>query len=464
MAASRRMITAAFLLSFAASGAFGEDTPKIAEVRALLREAAGLVPQIDAIQQPSAASNIARQQVLAGDLPAALETVHALKRPPGSAPPDGFAYTGIAATLATQGKWQLAMDLVHDLPADDSKAVVYLTLAQSLAAHKDFEHALLVAQSILTMPNPSRFADTLVAVSNRQFEAGDPESAAATLHEALDVIEHEQSASGINASGWYTDTIERLMSAGNISAASSVLERLFTALAKEKDPRGKELLLRSLAQSQARIGDFAGALSTADRLAEPTQHKTTLLAIATEQARQGDTVNARRLVADLRFDPWPDFFMAELAKALSKSGDNVNALAMIKARSAPKDRAYAFAFLALDQAERKDSFASLTATLAMEDARLAGDAVNPSVLEFIAVTRGVLGDFSGARQLLLELKDEHSVWPLWNLTEQLVAAGRSGEALALANAQQFPQARAYALLGAASAMWEQIEAARDKKR
>jgi hypothetical protein len=149
----------------------------------------------------------------------------------------------------------------------------------------------------------------------------------------------------------------------------------------------------------------------------------------------------------------------EFAYALSKGGDSVSALDMIKGMTDPKDRAYAFAQLALQQAEEKNGRAALTSILAMEDARQAGDAVSPFVFELTAVTRGILGDFPGARQILTELKEGHSVWPLWNLTEQLVEAGRKGEAVALAHAQEFPRARAYALLGTATTLLDQIEAA-----
>jgi len=109
----------------------------------------------------------------------------------------------------------------------------------------------------------------------------------------------------------------------------------------------------------------------------------------------------------------------------------------IKRIREPGDRAYAFAQLALQQAERKDGAAVLAVVLAMEDARRAGDAVNPFAFEIIAVARGILGDFPGALQIVSELKDGHSVWPLWNLTEQLVAAGRKSDAVAIARAQEF---------------------------
>jgi hypothetical protein len=76
------------------------------------------------------------------------------------------------------------------------------------------------------------------------------------------------------------------------------------------------------------------------------------------------------------------------------------------------------------------------------------------------VTRADLGDFPGALQMIREMKDGHPVWPLWNITELMAQAGRTSDAVALARAQELPRARAYGLLGAATSMLEQIEAAR----
>jgi hypothetical protein len=83
-------------------------------------------------------------------------------------------------------------------------------------------------------------------------------------------------------------------------------------------------------------------------------------------------------------------------------------------------------------------------------------------LQLVAVTRGILGDFGGSLQIINQLTSRARQWPLWNLTEQLVEAGRKNEALALAYSQEAPFPRAYALLGTAAEMLEQIEAARKK--
>jgi len=463
MNGNQRVLSATLILFSAVGGAFAQDSSQITEVRALLREAGGLIPKIEEVQQSSAASNISGQQILAGDLAGALATVHSVTRPQDSTASYGLDYYGIAWTLSGIGSWRVAMDLVRDLPVDDSKAVDYLGIAESLAAHGDFEHALAAARAISTIPKAaSRFADVLVAISNQQFKAGDGKSATATLNEALDAVEREQSIApepSFSAAQWYPGAIQRLLVAGNASAASAILERLSVAAAQEENPQRKAELLRHLAVSQARAGDFIAALLTAGRLRDPEQHNATLVTIAAQQAEQGDTAGARRLAAVIPDKSWSNVAVGEFANALSESGDPVGAEDTIKRIKEPEGRAYAFAQLALQQAEREDGGAAVTAFLAMEDARRAGDAVNPFVFELIAVTRGVLGDFPGAQQIISELRDEHSVWPLWNLTGQLVEAGRTSEAVALAHAQEFPRARAYALLGTATSMLGRIEAA-----
>jgi len=455
-----------FLVVFlVASGAFAQATSQIAEARALLREAGKLVPEIEEVQQSATASNIAGQQVLAGDLAGALETVHAVKAPQDTnAVP--FSYYGIAWSLGKMRDWRTAMGIVRELPDGSSKATDYLAIAESLAARGDFEHALTAARAISSIPKAaSQLADALLRVSMHQFKAGDPTSAAETLDQAREAIERKSGSegSGVSAALWYAEAIDLLVEAGNSSAATPILARLYATTAEEEDPHRRAPMLERLAASQARVGDFTAAVRSARRL-DDRERAIALLTIATEQAKQGDPAGARRLVAEIPVKSWPAPTIAKFAYALSKSGDSAGALEILKKIPAPEDRAFALADLALEQAMQPDSQAALTAILAMEEARRAGDAVNPFVFELVSVTRAVLGDFPGARQIVGNLNAEHSVWPIWNLTEQLVAAGRKSEALALARAQEFPRARACALLGIASAMLEQIEAERVRKK
>jgi hypothetical protein len=459
------MLRAILIVSFSVGGAFAQDPQQISEVRAILREAGKLVPQMEDVQQPSAASNISGQQVSAGDLAGALETIRSVKQEQDASGLHGLEYSSLAWTLSKQGSWQVAMDLVRELPDGPFKALDYMMIAEQLAENRDFKNALSVSRLISAIPNiGSRFADTLVEISSRQFKGGDQVAAIATLQEAFDAVEAlQKNPPGFSAGMWYSGAVPRLVSAGNTEAASLALERAYIAATQEKTPSRKADLLKLLAASQACMGDFAAALRSAEQLPSREQRDAAVLGIATEEARQGDTAGARRLAARVPATSWANLAIEEFAYALAKSGDSVRALETIKGIQAPGDRAYGLAQLALQQAERDDGFAGLTAILAMEAARLAGDSVEPFVFELIAVTRGTLTDFPGAEQIVDSLKDANRVWPLWNLTEQLVAAGKKQEALDLAHAQEFPRARGMALLGTATALLEQIEAARKRK-
>jgi hypothetical protein len=75
------------------------------------------------------------------------------------------------------------------------------------------------------------------------------------------------------------------------------------------------------------------------------------------------------------------------------------------------------------------------------------------------VTRAILGDFAGAQQVVREItKPESQAWSLWNITSFMVKAGHKEEALALANNEESAYPRAYALLGSAKGILNQIEA------
>jgi hypothetical protein len=73
----------------------------------------------------------------------------------------------------------------------------------------------------------------------------------------------------------------------------------------------------------------------------------------------------------------------------------------------------------------------------------------------------MLGDFTGAEEMIASMEDQSKVWPLWNLSEMLVRAGKESEAVSLAESQTAPHAKAYALLGTATALLDkQREASR----
>jgi hypothetical protein len=100
--------------------------------------------------------------------------------------------------------------------------------------------------------------------------------------------------------------------------------------------------------------------------------------------------------------------------------------------------------------------------LAREAQQAAGDSAQPFVPQLFAVTMAALGDFPGSIEIANSLGDDVRTWPLWNITEWLVDNGKESEALELAHAQKGPNPRAYALLGTATELIWQAEAASKK--
>jgi hypothetical protein len=231
---------------------------------------------------------------------------------------------------------------------------------------------------------------------------------------------------------------------------------------QETNASRKQQILGALATSQAMLGDFDKALRSAEALSGPGAQDAAFMRITSEMARQGDTNSARALAARISEKEWTDSVLQQYAYTLGSAGDSVNAVAAIDRIQQPGERAASLAQLSLIQAQKSDPATVQTLSLAQEAAQSLSSTDHPFIPGYISVAKGYIGDFSGALQIVSTLDDNERMWPLWSLTELMVDAGKKGEALALAHAQKGPLPRAYALLGTASQVIEQVEAA-DKK-
>ena len=174
--------------------------------------------------------------------------------------------------------------------------------------------------------------------------------------------------------------------------------------------------------------------------------------VGSEHAKAGDLSGALDEATALSYEPWRNISLRDLATRFAALGNDAQALATLDLIQEPGERADGLAQLASLQAEKHDPSASLALELAYEAAMNAGAETKPYVFEGIAITRGDLGDFGGAEDMIAKMNDRSKVWPLWNLTEMLIRAGREAEAIALAESQSAPQPKAYALLGVATAL------------
>ncbi len=432
--------------------AAAQEVPESGEIRSILREASALIPGIDSDQQSSAAANIAGQQVRAGDIEGGLATYQALKNPPDR----GMAVAVIASAIASQGNLPLALELARDSAQPGFRANAYSMIASGLASKNNFEDAVAVVRLIRKEPGQAYiFVDSLMWIYARQWKTGDEPAAENTLNEALDVVERGREDPGstdfTTASMYYT-IMSRLSEAGNRDAASAMVERIYGIASAAENPDRKQELLGLLAFAQVRTGRLQEAISTAEDLPPGQWRDSAMEVISMERTKQGDAAGALEEVDEIGADSLRNISYRTVADGLAGSGNYTQALATIDRIQGAGERAYGLAELALQQAEKDDPAATQTVELAQGAALNAGDATKPYVFEFIAVTRAMLGDLAGAEEMISRMDDPAKVWPLWNLTEMLVHAGRETEAISLAETQTAPHPKAYALLGTATAL------------
>jgi tetratricopeptide (TPR) repeat protein len=429
----------------------------IEEVVSILHEASTLVPKIEARQQPSVAANIARQQTRAGDLAGALATAQMLAKPSDRE----LAINGIAFVLTAKGNAPMALDLIRITAPEGYDASGYLWTATELAEKGDLESALSAARLIKKDPKQlSTFVDTLMRLYRIEWKTSDETEAAKILDEALKTVEHEQknrTLANVRIAEMYVDIVGTMASAGNREGARSFVDRIRDLADEERHPEEKSMLLRDLAVAQADIGDFSAARDIGEGLQPGNSRDSVFEIIAMQQSAQGDPHGALDVVAKISYEPWRFACLRTIADALAESGNYTEALLTVKSIPAGKNRAYALAELALEQAKKNDRTASLTADLAWEEALSAKKEMDPGVFQFIAVTRGYLGDFQNAIDIISSLDAKSKPWPLWNLTEMMLEAGQKEQALTLAEMQDTPHARAYALLGIAAHELEEID-------
>jgi tetratricopeptide (TPR) repeat protein len=460
MALVRGLAVFSGIILFFTMNALPQDSSSFSQAQSFLREASALIRQIDKDQRSSAAANIAGQQARMGDLEGALTTAHRA----GSSSAQVFAAGSTAYTLVSQGNLPLALEVIQNSSQgqDPAKANDYLSVAQWLAEHHNFEHALEVARLIQRAKpyfgQTNNFVGTLLRIQAEQFKAGDRAGAQGTIDEALAAVAWERDhpedpwfAESMPA-GLYANIAAELAHEGNRPAAISVVDHIYDLLAAARTEQAKEDLLLYVGQAQLGMGELDAAIATAEELPPGNHRDGIVLQVGFERAKVGDLSGALDDATALSYEPWRNISLLELAVGFSSLGNDAQALATLDLIPEPGERADGLAQLASLQAERHDPSAPLALELAYEAAMNAGAETKPYVFEGIAVTHADLGDFGAAEDMIARMNDSSKVWPLWVVTEMLIRSGREAEAISLAESQSAPKPRAYALLGVATAL------------
>ncbi|HXW89386.1 MAG TPA: hypothetical protein VEK33_02465, partial [Terriglobales bacterium] len=433
------VVACALALASSAAGA-PQDGPESAKARAILREASALIPSIDMPQQASALANIAGRQVEVGDLEGALRTYRAAKKDTA-----GGALNVVASTIASHGNVSLALDLVSSAESRFRDSA-YHAISMQLASDEHFDDALAVSRLIQDEAQVPLFVDLLMWINIRKRKAGDLPGAQDMLNEALAEVERERARSGADPytiAGIYQTMASRLVESGDQEDASAMIERIDGVVAAVDDRGLKEQLVSLLSCAQATVGQFEAAIGSAEELSPGQWRDDAMATISLEQSKQGDAAGALAEAGEVDGDFLRNGSYRAVADGLAGSGNYELALSVVALIEDPGERAYGLAELALQQAEKDDPRAAMTVQLAADAALTAGGETKPFVFEFIAVTRGMLRDFGTAEEMIGRMKDADKVWPLWNLTEMLVHAGREAEAISLAECQSAPYPKAY---------------------
>jgi hypothetical protein len=440
--------------------ALPQDSPSFSQPQSFLREASALIPQIDKDQRSSAAANIAGQQARIGDIEGAQTTAERAGSPSAQVSATG----SVAYTLASQGNLPMALQMIQNCSKgeDVAKANAYSSVSQWLAEHHDFEHALELARPIQRAKpyfgQTNTLVGTLLRIQAEQFKAGDQAGAQETTDQALAAVEWEKDhpvdpwfAESMPA-GLYASIASELAHEGNLPAAAPVVDRIYDLLAAASTEQAKQGLLLYLGEAQVGIGELDAAMATADQLPPGNHRDFIVLQVGFERAKAGDLSDALDEATALVYEPWRNISLRDVAARFSALGNDAQALATLDLIPEPTERAEGLVELASQEVGRHDPSAPLALEIAYQAAMTAGAGTKPYVFEMIAVTRGELGDFGAAEDMIAKMNDSSKVWPLWNLTERLIRGDHEAEAISLAESQSAPQPRAYALLGVATAL------------
>jgi tetratricopeptide (TPR) repeat protein len=446
MTFSVRLLCPAVILMVAAVSsaeiwAAQQDRSQRAHARRLLLEASSLIDAIPESQRSGAVANIASQLARAGDLEDALRISKSTK----NRTDQDLAAGALAWQLVRQGNVGQALSLVASISNEQYRESQYGSLAVLLAQTSDVTEALQIAQ--MPKERQDRFS-ILLQLAQQTARNKDFAEAAETLKKAIKVSAEliAENASNARILASIATTQSEI---GDTPGALLTLAEL-SAIAHHYEGHGDNgFMFLSLGCAQAQVGDVAGALRTQEEMGSGSD--IVLMTIAEQQAKQGLMGDALQ-TAERVSVAFRSSTLRAVAIARGQHGTLLDVLEAIDRIPDSASRSEAIGALALEQAVVDNPAAVFTAQRALEFANKvsSGSVSSDQGKEMIAVTRSVLGDFAGAQEIVRSMPEPESrVWPLWNLTSMLVEAGREHEALTIAEDEDSPLPKLYALLGTA---------------
>jgi tetratricopeptide (TPR) repeat protein len=394
-------------------------------------------------------ANIASQLSRSGDFEDALRISQSAKNQGGQDLATGL----IAWQLVQRGNLGQALRLVESISNDQNREAEYGSLAVLLAEKGDLTGALRIVQM---RKEPQGRVSILVQIAQQKARTKEKDFAEAgkLLKQAMQIGKELVDENASNATV-FSNIATTQSEIGDTAGALLTLAELSAIAHQYGGPEGNALLLQLLGCAQAQVGDLVGALRTHEEMMPGSNSDIVLMAIAEEQAKQGLMTDALQTVERIRDVNLRSSTLRSVAIVRGKHGTLQDAVEAIDRIPDSPSRSEALGALALEQAVVDNPAAALTAQRALEFASevSSGSVSSNRGLEMTAVTRSVLGDFAGAQEIIRSMPEPESrVWPLWNLTSMLADAGRENEAVTLAERENAPLPKLYALVGTAQGL------------
>jgi hypothetical protein len=308
--------------------------------------------------------------------------------------------------------------------------------------------------------NPARSVEALAYIAQLQWKSGERADADTIWDEVFEVAQKawkQDSNLAILLVGIATSHAE----AGDTATAYAVLDK-FNSLIHERHPADQGLL-STLAMGYANLGDTTNSLQTVEALTPGSNRDICLMTISGQLMKKNDAADAEEVISHISDPELKAHAFQEIAISQAGSGRPGPALEVLEKIPNLAARADALAVLALEQAEQDDNAASETLGRAVTTANKSTPKPPEHVFATIAVVEAILGDFDKAQATVRPLSSEARPWAWWNITEMMVNTGDLSSALKIAAEEKDPHAKAYALLGSANGIIDQLRSKDESK-
>ncbi|MBI2977475.1 MAG: hypothetical protein HYY38_01275, partial [Rhodospirillales bacterium] len=278
-------------------------------------------------------------------------------------------------------------------------------IAEAQAASGRSEEALAAVDII---PDPAKRADALAAIASIQMRRGDADHARATANRLLQVLTTVPDA--LARVSFQTRVAVILARAGEAPAAADILAKAEAFARARVDAGNRGVALRHVANALAEMEQLPQAMTVLSDVTDESNRTPVLITTATQQARAGDAAAALATADTIEAVRYRAVVLGRIAVAQAEKGDVdaadgtlKMALAAIDKIKFPFARSYALSRVALSMAgigklpkAKSKSSALFNEAVDMAD-RIDDNRLRAPALWSIAAEQARAGDEAGAK-------------------------------------------------------------------